>query len=261
MPRPSLVALTHVVTPALAECELTFVGRQPIDVDRAMRQHGAYCQALTSLGCEVRSLAVNPQHPDAVFVEDTLVVLDEIAIAGAMGVASRRGEVQRLLPTVAAYRPIERVAAPATLEGGDVLRVGRTLFVGASPRTNADGIARLRALAVPLGYRVVPVPVRGCLHLKTACTALDDDTFLLNPDWLDVAALQAPRARRVVQVAAEEPFAANTLRVGQGLLASASFPRTAERLSRAGFVVGLLDVSELEKAEAGLTCMSVVFAR
>ncbi len=252
-----VVALTHAVTAALAECELTYLARQPIDVDRAMRQHGAYCQALASLGCQVRTLEVSPAHADAVFVEDAVVVLDEVAIAGSMGAVSRRPEVKNLLPVIAAYRPIERVEFPATLEGGDVLRVGRRLYVGASPRTNAAGIARLRAVATPLGYQVIPVPVQGCLHLKTACTALDDDTLLVNPAWVDVSALQAPR---ILKVAAEEPFAANTLRLGGALLASASHPRTAELLGRAGFVVGLLDIAELEKAEAGLTCLSVLVA-
>jgi dimethylargininase len=153
------------------------------------------------------------------------------------------------------HRRLVRIEAPATLEGGDVLRVGRTLYVGRSVRTDDAGIAALAAHAVPAGYRVVPVPVRECLHLKTACTALDAGTLLANPAWVDPAAFAG---MRVVEVDPREPFGANTLGLGGRICVSASNPRTAARIGALGFPVIAIDIGELEKAEAGLTCLSVL---
>src|SRR5262249_8045210 len=166
-------AIVHAVPAALARCELTFVARRPIDVARARAQHRDYCALLMDCGLAVEVMDSSPDHPDAVFVEDAAVVLDEVAIACAMGARSRRAEVEALLPALARHRPVRRIGK-GTIEGGDVLRIGRTLFVGRSARTDDAGIAALTAIVAPLGYRVVPVGVRGCLHLKTACTALAD---------------------------------------------------------------------------------------
>lgn len=248
-------ALVHAVGDRLGECELTFVRRQRIDVDRARTQHSAYCAALRACGVDVRVLNVSPALADAVFLEDAAVVLDEVAIAAVMGAPSRRTEVDNLAPVLAELRPLVRLRPPATLEGGDVLRVGRTLWVGQSPRTNAQGVAALAQAVLAFGYEVVPVRVHGCLHLKTACTALDDDTLLVNPDWIDTAPFAG---RRLVAVDRGEPFAANVLRLRADLLTSASYPRTLERLLAAGYGVRALDISELEKAEAGVTCLSLV---
>lgn len=247
--------LVHAVTESLARCELTFVGRQPIDVARARDQHRAYCQLLTGLGVDVREVNTSPSHPDAVFIEDNVVVLDELAIMTSMGAASRLAEVERLLPVVAEYRPVRRIEPPATLEGGDVLRIGRTLYVGRSPRTDQRGIEALAHLVEPHGYEVVAVSVHGCLHLKTAVTALTDDTLLGNPAWFDAAAFGG---RHVVPVDAAEPFAANTLRVGDRVVMSASHPRTVACVRRLGLVVHEVAMDELEKAEAGVTCLSVL---
>ncbi len=250
-----VLALTHAVGAALARCELTFVARAPIDVDVARAQHAAYRRALQACGAEVRVVDVSPDCPDAVFVEDAVVALHDRAILTRMGVASRRGEVDNLAPMVAAHRPLLRIDAPATLEGGDVLRVGRTLYVGRSPRTDAAGIAALARHAEPAGYRVVPVEVHGCLHLKTGCTALDAETLLANRAWVDTAAFAG---MRVVEVDAREPFGANTLTVGGTTLVSAAHPRTAARLDALGVRLLVVDIAELEKAEAGLTCLSVL---
>lgn len=250
-----MIALTHAVTASLAHCELTFLARQPIDVRKAERQHGAYCDLLRACGADVRTVSVSPEHPDAVFVEDAVIVLDEVAIAAAMGTPARRGEVERLVPVVAEHRVIERVVLPATLEGGDVLRVGRALYVGESPRTNAAGIEALRRIAGRHGYRVISVPVHGCLHLKTACTALDSRTVLANPAWFDARPFSD---MKIVAVAPEEPFAANVLPLGGVLCASAAHPRTLAILLSLGYRVRSTDISELEKAEAGMTCLSVL---
>lgn len=250
-----MIALTHAVTASLARCELTFLARQPIDVAKATLQHGAYCELLSACGAEVQTVSVSPEHPDAVFVEDAVVVLDEIAIATVMGTPARRSEVERLVPIVAEHRAIERIELPATLEGGDVLRIGRVLYVGESPRTNAAGIEALRRIASRHGYRVIAVPVHGCLHLKTACTALDAGTVLANPAWFDVRPFSD---MKIVAVAPGEPFAANVLHLGGVLCASAAHPRTLANLRSLGYRVRSVDIAELEKAEAGMTCLSVV---
>src|SRR5262249_17678928 len=211
-------AIVHAVPAALARCELTFVARQPIDVGRARAQHRDYCALLSDCGVAVEVVDSSPDHPDAVFVEDAAVVLDEVAIACAMGAPSRRGEVEALLPALARHRPVRRIGA-GTLEGGDVLRVGRTLFVGRSPRTDDAGVGALAATAGRFGYRVGPVGGPGCLHLKTACTALADDVLLATPAWV---ALLPFAGMRTVAVDPAEPFAANILRLPGTLLGSAS---------------------------------------
>ncbi|MEZ5964347.1 MAG: arginine deiminase family protein [Planctomycetota bacterium] len=248
-------ALVHAVGDRLAQCELTFVGRTPIDVARARAQHAAYCRELRACGVEVRVLDVSPDQPDATFLEDAAVVLDEVAIAASMGTAARRAEVDNLVPVLAELRPVLRLAPPATLEGGDVLRLGKTMWVGLSPRTNLAGVEAFAGLVAPYGYRVLPVQVDGCLHLKTACTALDDETLLANRAWVQDLPLAG---RRCVDVAEGEPFAANVLRAGVTLLASASHPRTLARIDAAGHDVRPIELDELEKAEAGATCLSIL---
>ena len=250
------IAVMRGVPPTLADCELTFVEREPIDLDRAVAQHAAYAALLRSFGLEVLELPADPALPDCCFVEDVAVVLDEVALLTMPGVASRRGEIPAVEAALARFRPIEHTGLPATLEGGDVLRVGRRLFVGRSERTNEAGIARLAAVAEPLGYRVVPVTVTGCLHLKSAVTALDDERLLANPAWLDPSPLAG---LGVVAVDPDEPGAANVLRVGGAVVAHPGFPRTIDRLADLGYAVRTLDVSEFVKAEAALTCKSLLF--
>jgi dimethylargininase len=253
---PAGIALMRAVPPTLAACELTFRKREPIDLERAVAQHAEYARLLRSLGLEVLELPADPALPDCCFVEDVAVVLDEVAFLALPGAVSRRGELDAVAVALAAYRRIERTAPPATIEGGDVLRVGHTLFVGRSLRTNEAGIARLTAVAEPLGYRVVPVPVTGCLHLKSAVTALDHEHLLANTAWLDTAPF---RSLELVEVAPEEPGAANVLRVAGWVIAHAGFPRTLDRVAALGYAVRTLDVSEFLKAEAALTCKSLLF--
>jgi dimethylargininase len=249
------IAVMRGVPPTLADCELTFQAREPIDVDRAVAQHAAYAGLLRSLGLEVVELPADPGLPDCCFVEDVAVVLDEVALLTLPGAASRRGEIAAVEAVLDRFRPLERTPLPATLKGGDVLRVGRTLFVGRSARTNEAGIARLAAVAEPLGYRVRPVSVTGCLHLKSAVTALDDERLLANPAWIDMAPLAG---LGVVPVAPGEPGAANILRVGGLVIAHPGFPRTFDRIADLGYAVRPLDVSEFIKAEAALTCKSLL---
>ena len=252
------MAVVRGVASSIARCELTFLEREPIDVDRAVAQHAAYEMLLRRLGLEVVEIPADPAFPDCCFVEDVAIVLDGLAILTRPGAISRRDETPAVEEVLARFRPLARVEAPATLEGGDVLTLERTLFVGSSPRSNAEGLERLRELAGPRGYRVVAVPVTGCLHLKSAVTALDDGHVLANPAWIDMTAF---RGLDVIPVAPEEPGAANVLRVNGTIVAHHGFPRTLERVAARGYDVRTLDVSEFLKAEAALTCKSLLFRR
>ena len=251
-----LTAITRAVSPAINQCEIGFIDRQEIDLAKATQQHRQYESLLAELGAKVVSLPAEPNYPDSVFVEDPAVVVDEIAIMTRMGAASRRGESEALARALADYRPLRHLREPATLEGGDVMRVGRTLYVGVSHRTNPAGIEQLTDELCPLGYTVLPVAVRGALHLKSACCSLGDGAILANRSWLD---LQPLAGFRIVDVAPGEDRAANVLSIGGSVIVPASFPRTAEILDRSGLRVRMLDVSELMKAEAGVTCCSLIF--
>ena len=238
--------------------ERTHVERTAIDYAQACAQHVAYGQMLRDCGAEVRVLDVNRDHPDSVFIEDTAVVLDEVAIIASMGAEARRAETASLEGELQKYRAVERIALPATLEGGDVLRVGRTLFVGVSSRTNRAGVNALAAIARRHGYKIIPVTVRECLHLKTACTALPDGTLLVNPAWLEATSLSAFEC---VAVPEAEPWAANVALVGTTVCLAAEHPRTAEMIHRRGFQVRTAALSEFAKAEGGATCLSLLFGR
>ena len=250
-----MIAITRDVSDAIVHCELTHLARRPIDLARARAQHRAYEARLAALGCEVRRLADAPALADAVFVEDTVVVVGEVAVLARPGAASRRPELASMAEMLAPLRRIVRVEAPGTLEGGDVLRVGRTLFVGRSSRTNDAGFAALRASVAPYGYEARQVPVRGCLHLKSAVTQAGERLLVVNRAWIDVDAFAG---FDLVDVDPAEPFAANTLRVGGVVIHHAAFPRTRARLAARGVRVEPVDMSELAKAEGGVTCCSVI---
>jgi dimethylargininase len=253
----TLVAITRCPGPELARCELTHLERRPIDVDRARSQHQAYQDALRGAGIQVVELPADPRLPDGVFVEDTAVVLDELAVVTSPAPVSRRGDWPAVQAALQPFRNLVRLPPAALLEGGDVLRVGRTLYVGQGGRTTTAGLQALEEIVRPLGYAVVPVRLGGCLHLKSACCALDAETLLVNRGWLDPAAFSG---LRLVEVPADEPAGANVLPLPGATLVSAACPRTAEVVRALGHPAVTLDVSELHKAEAGLTCMSLVFA-
>jgi dimethylargininase len=250
------LALTRAVSPAIGRAELTHLERRPIDVATASAQHRAYEAALRALGCEVLSLPADPALPDSVFVEDTAVVLDEVAVLARPGAASRRPETTAVADVLRRHRRLVPIGAPGTLEGGDVLRLGRAIYVGRSSRTNQAGIAQLAAAVTPYGYDVHPAPVRGCLHLKSAATLVGPERVLCNREWTDPDAFAGVE---VLEVAPDEPHGANGLLVGERLIYPASFPATRRRLERAGVAVHPVDVSELHKAEGGVTCCSLVF--
>jgi dimethylargininase len=242
---------------AISRCALTFLERQAIDFERAVAQHAAYVSALRSAGVDVQVLGPEPDLPDAVFVEDTAVVVDECAVIARPGLESRRGEVDSIASALAAFRPTVRITAPGTLEGGDVLRVGRTFFVGQTPRTNLEGTRQFTQLCAPHGYDVLPVPLTGCLHLKSAVTYVGDETVLVNPAWIDVDLFSRWQC---VPVAPGEPYGANALLAGGIVHVAASAPFTRRKLDALGFTTAGIDTGEFEKAEAALTCLSLLFA-
>lgn len=251
-----LIALTRTPSSSLASCALTHAERQPIDVGRALEQHAAYRRGLAELGVRVLNLPAIDALPDAAFVEDTAIVLEEVAVIARPFSESRRAECDAIAAALAPFRTIVRLDAPARLEGGDVLRAGSTLYVGQSRRTDHAGLKALAHLVLEHGQRVKAVPVRGALHLKTALTHLGRQTMLVNPAWVD---LDHVRGFELLEVHPSEPFAANTLAIGDRVLMSSAFPRTIARVQERGFEVIAFDVSELAKAEAGLTCLSLVF--
>ena len=252
-----LTAIVREVSSSINDCELSFHDRQPIDVARAMAQHRAYQDCLADLGVRIVSLPGEPELPDAVFVEDPAIVLDEVAIISNMGAPSRRLEANSLADALSRYRPLRFVVAPATLDGGDVLRVGRSIFVGLSRRTNREGIEQLRKLIEPYDYQVNAVEVRGCLHLKSACSYVGRDTVLVNRSWINVAPLSG---FELLDVPEEESAAGNALLLNDVIIMPASFPKTRALLEERGFRVRTIDVSELQKAEAGVTCTSLIFS-
>jgi dimethylargininase len=251
-----LIAITRDVSPSIGACELVHLPRVAIDVDRARAEHAAYERALADAGCLVRRLPAGPDIPDSVFIEDIALVVDELAVITRPGAASRRAETPAVVGALDMYRPLRRLEAPATLDGGDVLLVGRTVFVGQSARTNRAGIDQLRRILGDHGYTVAGVDVAGCLHLKSAVTAVGDHLLLINPAWVSREAL--PGAD-FVDVHPEEPYAANALRIGDRVLHPERFVRTRERLEREGVIVRTVEVGELAKAEGAVTCCSLVF--
>ena len=251
-----LTALTHLPSPNLSRCELTYLAAQPIDFDKALSQHRAYVDMLQGCGVRVVELDANRHLADSVFIEDTALVLDEIAVMTPMGVASRQAESAAVEAALKKLKPVARIRPPAKLEGGDVLRIGRNIYVGLSTRTNEAGLQALAAIVRPHGYRVTGVEVTGCLHLKTGCTALDEHTVLINPAWVDVESFNDLEQ---IIVPPREPFAANILCIDGTIVMHAGFANTRQLVEARGYRVVNADISEFLKAEAGLTCMSLLF--
>jgi dimethylargininase len=252
-----LVAITREVSPNIARCQLTHVERQPIDFARARAQHHTYEAQLATLGCEVHRLPSEPDLPDSVFVEDAAIVLDELAIITRPGAASRRPETASVAQALAPFRPLQHIEPPGTIDGGDVLCVDRTVFVGRSTRTNQAAIDQLRAVLEQHDYELTTVAVRRGLHLKSGVTRVADRTLLINRDWVDPGPFEALRR---IDVDPSEPAAGNALLVGDRVLYPAAYPATRRRLDQAAIRAVAVDATELAKAEGGLTCCSLVFA-
>jgi dimethylargininase len=249
------LVLTREISAAIEQCELTHVARTPIDVARARQQHAEYERTIESLGWKVQRLPAPNDMPDSVFVEDTAFVLDELAIITRPGAESRRRETAAVSEALRSYRPLVAILAPATLDGGDVLTIGKRIFVGVGGRTNDMGAKQLRAMVKSQGYTVDVVEFRDCLHLKTAATLVADDTLLVNPAWTDPAQFGV---LRTIEVHPNEPFAANSLRIDDTVIYPAEHVRTRERLEQAGLTVRPVAIDELMKAEGSVTCLSLL---
>jgi dimethylargininase len=251
-----VIAWTREVPSTIGRCELTHRAREPIDVMVARVEHARYEEALRMAGIDVQRLPALDDDPDAVFVEDTAVVLDEVAVIARPGAASRRPEVQTARAALARHRPLVSIESPATLDGGDVLVLERDVLVGLSGRTNAEGVAQLAALLAPHDYRVRGVAVRGCLHLKSAATRSGPRTVVVNPEWIDAAEFAG---WNVINVDPQEPHAANVLWLGAVTIVADGHPRTRKRLARsAGAELVPVPAGELAKAEGGVTCCSLL---
>lgn len=249
------IAITREVSRSIINCELTHLARTPIDVERARQQHTQYCDALKALGLKVISLPENPDLPDSVFVEDTAIVLDEVAVMTNPGADSRKPEVEAVARVLGKHRPLMRITPPATLDGGDVLIAGRKIFVGQTSRSNALAVAQLQGLLRPLLYEVEPVPVSGCLHLKSAVTQVAEDTLLINPNWVDKTHF---KGFDFIEIDPAEPFAGNALMVEQTLIYPSAYTGTWARLEARGMRILLVEADELAKAEGGVTCCSLI---
>jgi dimethylargininase len=253
-----LVAITRQVSPAVEQCELTHLERQPIDLQRAQAQHREYEEALRSLGVQVVSLPPLPDLPDSVLVEDAAIVLDECAIITRPGADSRRAEAELIAQGLSPYRKLFRIQSPATVDGGDVLVVGKTMFVGISSRSNRAAIEQMQAILFPFGYAVRGVEVTGCLHLKSAVTQVGKNLLLVNPAWVEKKNFPG---MEFIEIAPSEPYAANAVFVGENVVYPSAFPETRKRLESAGIKLVVVDASELAKAEGAVTCCSILFKK
>jgi dimethylargininase len=249
-------AITRRVSPDINRCELTHIAREPINYGRACTQHEQYQEALRALGMNVITLSAEPDLPDSVFVEDVALVLDECAIMLNPGATSRRPEVASVERALAPYREIFRIQPPAAVDGGDILRVGKTIYVGLSTRSTQTAIDQLRAILEPRSYRVRAVNVSGCLHLKSAVTQVGDGILLINPEWVskeDFPGMQ------FIEVDPSEPYAANAVLVAGTIIYPTAFPKTRAKLKAAGIDIILVEADELAKAEGAVTCCSLIF--
>lgn len=249
------VAVTRKISPRFNECEITHIERTPIDLDIARAQHTEYVRTLEAVGCEVIELQEEPNLPDSVFVEDTAFILPEVAVITRPGADSRKPEVDSIIPALSAYRPLVHVAAPATVDGGDVLVLGKNIYIGMSTRSNQEAVNQLNELLEEYGYKVYGLELTDCLHLKTAVTRVNDSTLLINPNWVDRSHF---KGFDLIEVDASEPFAANCLPINGKIIYPTSFPKTCKKLADKGFNIVNVNLDELAKAEGAVTCCSLI---
>lgn len=249
------IAITRDVSPRMNECELTHIERTPIDVKVARQQHHSYTEALKSLGCEVIALPAEADLPDSVFVEDTALVLPEVALITRPGADSRKPEVPSIMKALDPYRPLLRITEPATVDGGDVLVVGKNIYVGLSTRSNDFAVRQMQELLGEYGYSVTGVQMHDCLHLKTAVTRVDDRTLLINRKFVDTHHFEG---YDLIDVDPSEPLSANCLPIGGSIIFPVAFPKTRGRLEARGYKVKTVQVDELAKAEGAVTCCSLI---
>jgi dimethylargininase len=251
-----LKAITRAVSPGINNCQLTHLERVPIDFESASSQHRAYEKMLESIGIEVHSLPAESNLPDSVFVEDAAIVLEECAIITRMGADSRKPESDSIINALAPYRHLMTVESPGTVDGGDVLVIGKTMYIGLSGRSNRNAVEQIRSYLGPFGYMIQGIPVSGCLHLKSAATLAAEDLLVVNPAWVDTTYFTG---MKFINVHPSEPYGANVLYVDHKLICQPVYSKTLALLRAAGFEPLLVDQSELGKAEGALTCCSLIF--
>ena len=251
----AIIAITREVNSAIGSCELTFLRRGRIDTALALQQHKNYQSMLSSFGCEIVVVPTEPGLADSVFIEDTAMVLDEIAVLLWPGAASRRPEVTGVEAVLRQYRTLASIQPPGTLDGGDLLRIDNVIFAGLSTRSNQSGIEQFRNIVRDYGFSVKTVKTTKCLHLKSAVSEVAPGTLLINPDWVSGSAFGD---YALIDVDKEESHAANALLVGRNVMFPASFPRTTDKLVKRGINVTPIDLSELQKAEGATTCCSLI---
>lgn len=251
------IAITRKVSPRFNECEITHIERTPIDVGIAREQHDEYVKTLSQLGCQVIELPEEPDLPDSVFVEDTAFILPEVAVITRPGADSRKPETESIARALSPHRPLVHVSAPASVDGGDVLVLGKNIYIGLSTRSNMEAVEQLNESLGRFGYTVIGLELTDCLHLKTAVTRVDDKTLLINKNWVDADHFNG---FDLIEVDASEPFAANCLPVNGSIIYPTTFPRTRRTLEEKGFRVVDVNLEELAKAEGAVTCCSLIVA-
>jgi len=250
-------ALTRPVSPRMGECELTHLDRQPIDIELAIAQHRAYEQTLESLGYSLVRVPAAPELPDSIFVEDTVLVVDEAAIITLPGAESRRPETAAIATVIGSLRKLHYIKAPGILDGGDILRIGKKIWIGLSNRSNQAAVDQVQGLLAPYGYEVIGLKIAGCLHLKSAVTQVGESTLLINSEWADPGFFPA---YHLIEVDPTEPGGANALYLDGAVVYPLNYPKTMQKLKDASISVLPVNQSEVIKAEGGVTCCSVIFA-
>ena len=250
------IAITREVSREIVHCELTHLVRNPIDIERARAQHAQYESALKSLGLAVLSLPEEPTLGDSVFVEDTALVLDECAIITRPGADSRKPETESIAKILAPYRKLFFIDPPARVDGGDILRVGKNIYVGLSTRSDTNAIEQMQEFLEPYGYQVHGVTVTGCLHLKSAVTQVNEKILLINSAWVDRKNFPG---MEFIEIESSEPYAANVVMIGDTIIYPTNFPKTRKKLEDAGIKMVTVDADELAKAEGAVTCCSLIF--
>jgi dimethylargininase len=250
-----ITAITREVSPRLNECEITHIERTPIDLEIARTQHHEYINLLKAVGCDVIELPAEADLPDSVFVEDTAFILPEAAVITRPGADSRKPETESIIRALSPFIKLIRVREPATVDGGDVLVLGKNIYVGLSSRSNEIAIQQLNELLCDAGYKVIGVELHDCLHLKSAVSRVDEKTLLINKGWVDIKYFEG---FELIEVDSSEPYAANCLPIGDAIIFPTAFPETQAKLEGRGYKVVTVDVSELAKAEGAVTCCSLI---
>ena len=250
-----VIALTREISPRFDECEITHIERTPIDLDLARAQHRAYTKTLQEVGCKLIELPAEENLPDSVFIEDTAFILPEVAVITRPGADSRKPETESIIRALAPLIDLVRVREPATVDGGDVLVLGKRIFVGLSTRSNWQAIDQLNEMLGDYGYSVTGVALHDCLHLKSAVTRVDENTLLINKNLVDAGHFDE---FALIEVDPSEPSAANCLPIGESIIFPTVFPKSRASLEERGYNIAPVEVSELAKAEGAVTCCSLI---